>query len=1347
METRAANGTVPGGGEAMRHRQTGPWLRLACAGLATALALVLTGDSTRAQSTVSPLGQDPLQVLDLQVKANAVIVLDTSGSMAWSAEAAGTPDGISQHELGDDDPNSKLAVAKSVLTDVIKANEGKVKFRVGRYAVPSGTPTRLTTNDRFYYATTDAAAATMSVNSGDNGASDPGVSRASDGSDDVTIGGTTWYYLTAGRWWNGQTIDISTTPPTVLGGTVTKTNPATVTLQNGTQKVTFTYKSGNRTKGGNCPSGFQEIAPLPDCSVTDQLTGKVADALRPDLLIDSSSGDIVGYEDGTLGAAATSWPSAGGMKAHGGTPISASLEDIRTDWWDTYWPTISSDAVKPRTFVVVLTDGDESCVGGTDDEKSLTAAYSAQLLRTRKVTGVVESGVTTYVVVFGGAAETKRGNWIAWGGDGLVQSNDGTRWTTTPTTTDTAVIACKNAGGCHDAFTAQKRAELIAALQTAIDQGSGSGQFAASTTITENVWEFKDKIPDLTAAEKGALTVDDAFVPVAFQPSFDASNFNGKLTAYADLSKKDETKPLVTLWEAGAKLKARVVIPAPPVAATFTDLHANAGPGTIGDSTAMIKRRIFTSSRNGVFTGTGQQAVALWPPSTSVAPLGNTSTNPEGTLDRALGLAGTGDQAEFDALRARFGACKGTNAPASCSSSSAIAVRVARARREAREMILAFTAGATIRTDDNNLPRRVASGTKTGELLYKSREWLLAETTLATPAVVAPPILPVPKGFHQVEYEQFEGTRTNTGFDDGLGLRYGNNSPTNEPVATMVYVASNQMLHAFRAGPCILDTACKDTGGEEVWGFVPFDQLGKLADRMKGQTRKDHTYMLAASLRFDDVFVPDPDTSTSGKWRTLLLFGRGIGGKYLTALDITNPISIKRDSMSDDIVHPPLIFWNRGNPDTQDGTAGGAANHSSFDSEAYAKMGQTWSVPAIAHVNPPDNRTARKTGGVEFAAYVGSGYSATKVADQKPAEGSTIFALDVLTGDVIGYYDVGDRAGMTFENAIVASPAVFQSRLLSNTFVSGGLHPAEDPGLAVYVGDIHGRLWAFPTMGRGDTDLTRADSFVPLYGRKDAQDFQPFADFGSNQPIGTAVALLSYDSSDVVTPVGASSDAPAPKRPHIYVTTGNDTRVTPPGDKPPWTTTPPFGMWGLRDDGLLTKDVGPIQYARYPIDALKRTDPASDEISGPAVKLFREVLTNDPAPGFRGTVQPLTAFVTGTLTPRVFFGATRFTPAGTDCTSKFDSRLYALTGAQGKAAFNLGSPDNKFLEYTKQLIQQIQLIWTPEHQGVLSVSKGLPQAGESAPRPPRPPRARKQADMTGAQVYTREVRSSSPVCQ
>ena len=294
----------------------------------------------------------------------------------------------------------------------------------------------------------------------------------------------------------------------------------------------------------------------------------------------------------------------------------------------------------------------------------------------------------------------------------------------------------------------------------------------------------------------------------------------------------------------------------------------------------------------------------------------------------------------------------------------------------------------------------------TGELLYVTRDWMLADSTLATPAVVGQPVPQGPTGSgYENEYKLYQDGFRNTdneivgdGTDLGFGLRnpdkdanHTTNGPATDvpnlkPAMTVLYVAANDMLHAFRAGPNCASpnpyelppgttnppfsgfrySACAETGGEELWGFVPFDQLGKLRQRLSVQTRSNHTYMLAASLRFGDVFVPNPGTAVDrdnattsltigtqtellkGVWRRVLIFGRGLAGKSLTVLDITTPGDYK--TLANNTV-PPVVYWNRGNIDTNDGTAGGTANGTAGDKTAYARMGETWSVPTMAFVD------------------------------------------------------------------------------------------------------------------------------------------------------------------------------------------------------------------------------------------------------------------------------------------------------------------------------------------------------------------------------------------------------------
>ena len=125
------------------------------------ILLVMMGDSPFAAT--SARGIDPLQVLDLSVKPNVIIVLDSSGSM--QATVGGTDQGSGDH------PRSKLYLAKQVLKSVIQRNSNKVTFLFGQYTqdhynpntpfdpsqASSTTGSRLQNraagNDRFRYST------------------------------------------------------------------------------------------------------------------------------------------------------------------------------------------------------------------------------------------------------------------------------------------------------------------------------------------------------------------------------------------------------------------------------------------------------------------------------------------------------------------------------------------------------------------------------------------------------------------------------------------------------------------------------------------------------------------------------------------------------------------------------------------------------------------------------------------------------------------------------------------------------------------------------------------------------------------------------------------------------------------------------------------------------------------------------------------------------------------------------------------------------------------------------------------------------------------------------------------
>ena len=124
MKTRRASGMRPMGYAA-----------------AMALAFALTGDRSLAVGVpASVYGQDPLEVLELKVRPNVFVVLDSSGSMQEMLPFPAQPPTVANatHDMGSGDhPRSKLRLAKEVLRSVIANNQAKVSFLFGQYTQSS----------------------------------------------------------------------------------------------------------------------------------------------------------------------------------------------------------------------------------------------------------------------------------------------------------------------------------------------------------------------------------------------------------------------------------------------------------------------------------------------------------------------------------------------------------------------------------------------------------------------------------------------------------------------------------------------------------------------------------------------------------------------------------------------------------------------------------------------------------------------------------------------------------------------------------------------------------------------------------------------------------------------------------------------------------------------------------------------------------------------------------------------------------------------------------------------------------------------------------------------------------
>ncbi len=1089
---------------------------------------------------------------------------------------------------------------------------------------------------------------------------------------------------------------------------------------------------------------------------------------------------------------------------------------------------------KEKTIVVFVTDGDDTCGSRTNsvdssafrddiggDREARRAAYYAEELYRPINAAEPASSVQTYVVGYGGAFASGpyRLDWIAWGGSGLGQTGQpNVDWQTD----DEATIKSQRSkcSTCTDAFVAPDATTLAASLQSIIDQGASDGDFNAQQSITESVYEYVHVAATGTTlydAAKPGLRYK-AIVPTRFISSFTLPGFKGQQRAYQN----DGSGGTVQKWSAGDTLRTQVATTmasgdsfgagacnalltggGPIDECPFYALHGGATDANIRTSAARIKRRIYTTSGNGVFpytvdrlidgtttdstSATGR--VALWPPTaagllaTSLTddtykgydaalrlPPDTPTSFPPNPVDPKCDPADTRptiatpkkayNECWYGWLQTRFGACLGNNLQAACTDPS-YAVSMRAARREAREISLAFLAGATTvaNTGGTGIRRATAafSGGQVGSIVYKARPWILADSELATAAVVTPPLPAEPTATPYVdEYRLFrDGPRSggtnperSVGAPAQVKMGFGLTAPDADgtvataavdpkiglkPVMTVLYAPANDMLHAFRAGPCdtpALSVPCNETGGEELWGFVPYDQLHTVMLRAahEPQGKTNHVYSLARGARFSDVFIPGAYSrtlgtgsvsSTQGVWRRVLFIGRGVGGKYMTAIDVTAPGPYTEYALS---TRPPEPLWSRGNPDTRDGTPAGAANGNGTDTAGFAKMGETWSIPVVAYVD----KTNAIYAGLDYVLFMGSGYSSVA------GEGSTFFTLDALTGKVVATADVAPRSGFgAYPNALVANAVGFNPKIFSPLTT---VHPAASQVTRVYIGDVHGRLWKFLT-ARPDVAL-------------------PIADLGTGQAVGAAASLLGMPPQPG-TPV-----------PQIFVVSGADRRAA-----------GPFQMFAFKDTGTDTDTA---------IGAASTVGTVTTYL--PAVSLFTRFYdqgTPDASCGytteavFRGTVQPAAAFECSSIsvgqcsTPvgRIFYAGTRLSLPNTrfapitplacgsgvyPCRSVFDSIIYALGAESGLPAYDLNAAgDDAYRIFRDSRIAAITVQADPDPGR--GGSSFTPDEGlmKGTPKPPPPPGVPPTATTATANVLlTREpgqpapaIRYGSTVCQ
>jgi type IV pilus assembly protein PilY1 len=206
---------------------------------------------------------------------------------------------------------------------------------------------------------------------------------------------------------------------------------------------------------------------------------------------------------------------------------------------------------------------------------------------------------------------------------------------------------------------------------------------------------------------------------------------------------------------------------------------------------------------------------------------------------------------------------------------------------------------------------------------------------------------------------------------------------------SVVYAGANDgMLHAF-----------DDATGEELWAFIPPNLLTNL---------KKFDEELSLQL-----FVDGSPKAYEGTSQTVLMVGDRRGGERYIALNITNPLS-------------PTFLWEISSSRT-----------------GYEELGQTWSTPRIGKV--------KNGSGEKWVAFISGGYDDTHQDPQPPlsppdAKGTAIYAVDILTGDLIWKYSRSKDSTMNYS---IASD-------IARVDTNGDGYIDR-----LYVGDMGGRIWRF----------------------------------------------------------------------------------------------------------------------------------------------------------------------------------------------------------------------------------------------------------------------------------------------
>lgn len=339
---------------------------------------------------------------------------------------------------------------------------------------------------------------------------------------------------------------------------------------------------------------------------------------------------------------------------------------------------------------------------------------------------------------------------------------------------------------------------------------------------------------------------------------------------------------------------------------------------------------------------------------------------------------------------------------------------------------------------------------------------------------------------------------------------------------TILFVGSNDgIMHAFHA----------DTG-MELWGFIPKTVLPNLKYTLRGvREGGGRVYTTDGSpivgnyqmFRFSDENTGE----VYAKFRSVLLFGMGMGGRGYVAIDITDPFR-------------PRLMWeinNHSYKNPMNPVSSPTPDNTRFDRLGYT-VGRPLIVNAVVRWDQTQNRPSPTAKGMERAVAILPGGINININATPPTYtldknnnhiGAVVYAVDLETGlflsEIVPYDLMANNECKTATACTGAYRKLefYDARGVSGTPVGYPSEPA--PVKRIFFGDSHGRLFR---VDLGCTDSSAWSNVNPSTGQPEQQKcdgvevqnthfaHDPFKYNTSPQPIMGSMAIALNSRGELI---------------------------------------------------------------------------------------------------------------------------------------------------------------------------------------------------------------------------------------